>query len=346
MLHDQGYKSLFSHPLAVEHLMRGFIVDSEPFGAGPDWLRDLDYSSLERMPTEQIDHMLHSHINDMVWRVPIPGGEDWLHLLIMLEFQSDVDRLMALRIRSYTVLLYEHLCRERELTDRLPPVLPVVLYNGGARWTAAASVRGLVFGEDAALSVEGLLAGEGYMLVDVGAHAGTELPADNVVSLIISTELMRTQEEPPRLLAEAFELLRSPARRELKRVFVTWFSLLAQQAGLADGSVLGDLAKGGIEEMEQLERRGDLRTALRERFEAFRAADRAEGVKEGIERGIERERALLCEQAGIRFGAATSERLAARLAGIDSQDRLLGVARLLLECDSGDEFLLAVERLA
>ena len=54
---------------------------------------------------------------------------------------------MALRIHTYTGLLYQELVRNEApgVADRrLPPVLPVVLYNGAGPWTAARRMSGLV----------------------------------------------------------------------------------------------------------------------------------------------------------------------------------------------------------
>ncbi len=66
---------------------------------------------------------------------------------MLIEFQSGVDRYMALRILVYVGLLYQDLLRRGEtLADgRLPPVLPIVLYNGSARWSAADDVGDLIF---------------------------------------------------------------------------------------------------------------------------------------------------------------------------------------------------------
>ena len=114
--------------------------------------------------------------NDMVWRVHLRerGGDDtgalagrsgptgfttraataaepeacgpWLYLVVMLEFQSTVDYLMPLRIRNYVDGFHMEQWRGRRFraTDRLAPVLPIVLYIGKPRWTAAARVIDLV----------------------------------------------------------------------------------------------------------------------------------------------------------------------------------------------------------
>ena len=77
--HDEIYKSIFSHRVSVEHLLRflaGMIED------GPEWLGAFDPETLEPVPTERIDETLHRHLSDLVWRVRLRGSgeEDWAYL--------------------------------------------------------------------------------------------------------------------------------------------------------------------------------------------------------------------------------------------------------------------------
>ncbi|HEY2294642.1 MAG TPA: hypothetical protein VGM86_28405 [Thermoanaerobaculia bacterium] len=44
--HDSGYRLLFSHPEMVEDLIRGFVHE--------DWVRDLDFSTLEQIPDSYV----------------------------------------------------------------------------------------------------------------------------------------------------------------------------------------------------------------------------------------------------------------------------------------------------
>ena len=94
-----------------------------------------------------------SFANDLVWRVPFrhrsedDGESAWLHLVLMIEVQGgDVDHLMALRIRDYVDNHHMELWRGRRFGagDRLAPVLPIVIYTGATRWTAARRVIDLV----------------------------------------------------------------------------------------------------------------------------------------------------------------------------------------------------------
>ena len=106
MRHDQSYKAMFSHALPVRDLLRDFV--SELLDGGREWVERLDFATLEPLPTEHIDPTLRGRSNDAVWRLRFrdAGGErDWLHVLVMIEFQSRIDWFMALRVQGYAVRL-------------------------------------------------------------------------------------------------------------------------------------------------------------------------------------------------------------------------------------------------
>ena len=117
---DAAYKRLFSRPRMVRDLLLGF--------AARDWSGALDLASLMPLPASYVSRNLRQRHGDLVWRVRF-GGERWLYLVLLLEFQSGVDRAMAVRMLTYSGLLYQRLVAEGVLRERgaLPPVLPVVI---------------------------------------------------------------------------------------------------------------------------------------------------------------------------------------------------------------------------
>ena len=56
------------------------------------------------------------------------------------------------------------------------------------------------------------------------------------------------------------------------------------------------------------------------------------------------ERALLCSQASRRFGAATGAELAIFLARIEDGTELARIGTLIIDCDSGPDFLARARR--
>ena len=122
----------------VEDLLTGFVRE--------EWVDQLDFTTLKRVNNSYVSDDLRGRADDIVWKVR--WGKDWLYVYILLEFQSTVDHWMAVRIMTYVGLLYQDLIKENQLTPGkfLPPVLPIVLYNGDSRWKAATNIDQLICG--------------------------------------------------------------------------------------------------------------------------------------------------------------------------------------------------------
>ena len=100
---------------------------------------------------------------------------------------------MAARILEYTALLYQRLVAQGVLREHgaLPPVLPVVLYNGRRRWTATVEMTNLLAeGSDVLTPYQ---PSQRYYVLDVARVADADLPAGNLVSALIGLE--RTRDE-------------------------------------------------------------------------------------------------------------------------------------------------------
>jgi predicted transposase/invertase (TIGR01784 family) len=125
--YDQSYRLLFSQPRMVEELVRGF--------AGEPWIEQLDFSTLERVNASYVSDTLKEREGDVVWRLRHHDGSP-VYVYFLIEFQSEVQRFMAVRLLAYVALLYQDLLARKELTPsgELPLVLPIVLYNGEDRW--------------------------------------------------------------------------------------------------------------------------------------------------------------------------------------------------------------------
>ncbi len=190
--HDSSYKYLFSAPEMVRDLIMGFVPD--------EWLHSLDYATLERVDGSYITEDFKSRADDIVWRIKV-GGE-WAYLYLLIEFQSTVDKYMALRMMVYQGLLYQDLIKQGlVLSDgRLPPVLPIVLYNGSQRWTAVRDVFDLI--PPVPGLVEQFKPRAKYLLVDENDYPDSELtPLKNLVAAIFRFEHPVSSEKIEELIA-------------------------------------------------------------------------------------------------------------------------------------------------
>lgn len=284
--HDTGYKALFSHPEMVADLIRGFV--REP------WVRELDFSSLERVPASLVTPGLRRRDSDILWRVR--WGGQWLYVYLLLEFQSKVDSFMALRLMVYVGLLYQHLLQERQLTDsgKLPPVLPLVLYNGHAPWGAALDVAELV--EEIPGGLERYRPRLRYCLLDEGRIASAELESlRNLAAALFRLERSRGPEEIERVLVALIEWLHEPELAELRRAFTTWLREVLLPSRV-EGAQIPRMA-----ELEaELE---EVKTMLAERVKEWTREWREQGREEERTTG----RAALIRQLEKRFGPLPQE---------------------------------------
>ena len=133
---DGNYKHLFSCPEVVRDLLKGFVPGK--------WLNDVDFSSLVHVNSSYVSESGRQRHDDVVWRINI-GGE-WLWVYIILEFQSgQPDQWMPLRVFEYVGQLALQITREKKKKELpaggfIPPIIPIVIYNGLQDWNVATDV--------------------------------------------------------------------------------------------------------------------------------------------------------------------------------------------------------------
>ena len=321
-VHDENYKRLFAFPRMVEDLLR-VVVTSE-------WIEAADFSTLRKLSAEFVSDELRRRHGDTVWRLRL--GDGWLHVLVLLEFQSRNDPEMALRILEYTVLLYRELSRNEDLgRDGLrPPVLPVVLYNGVAPWTAPREARELISPAGPFLSA--YQPSQRYLVLDERHVEEDDLPSRNLMTSVVGLEQSRSASDLVRVARVLHERLQGPRDGELRRAFGDWIRTMMER-------LKPEEEEGMPREQEWEEEEG---MTLVERVAQWPKEWLAQGREEGREEGLEHERALLCRQAASRFGADTSRLLSAALARVADPDRLADIGEWLVRCETGEEFLARV----
>jgi hypothetical protein len=303
--HDHGYKLLFSNPRTVEDLLRGFVHE--------DWVSRLEFGTLERVNGSFIHDDLKGRQNDVVWRMRWRGeGEDgWFYLYVLLEFQSTPDHFMAVRLLVYVGLLLQELIRGERLRpgERLPPILPIVLYNGKRPWRAPLDLASLFTPVPPGL--ERRLPRLDYLLVDENRLTRKEKEQSrNLVAALFRLETC-APEDLPRLTRDLSSLLPPGVEPELRRAFTAWLlSMLHQTFRGATIPVVEDL-----EEVPMLEE-----TLIEWRDEAQRTGSRLTLLR-------------LMER---RFGRLP-KRVRTQVEGISSQRELNRLTDKILEAKSLQE---------
>ncbi len=326
--HDETYKLIFSQRAAVEELIRNFL--------GKGLANELDFDTLEPLPTNRISGGLVQRQMDLLCKVRFRDG--WLYLLILLEFQSENDPFMALRILTYTCLTYEELIRRGEVRpgNKLPPLLPVAVYNGRPRWRAATDVAELI--ASVTEPPAQYLPSFRYLLLDLQRIGEQDPKSRDLVTSLGIMEREPTPENLRRVMRGLIRRFQGSEFAELHKALRSWVAGAAEAWQIPEA----DLARmmSFTEDEEMYERAKELRDQV------HRDGVR-QGLEQGLERGLEqgriRERALLVRRFATRkFGAETAERLTRILEDRADADRLDEVVDAIIDCDSGAELFARV----
>jgi len=314
--HDASYKRFFSRQRTVADTLRATTHDLA---------ERLDFSTLERLPASFVTERLGQRHADMLWRIRTPEN-GWLYLLVLLEFQSTIDRRMALRMMDYTVRILRALDKE-DLGPggEHPPILPVVVYNGERRWTAPTDVRDLF--AHVPRELLGYLPRHRYLLIEVRTLDPSRLPADNVLSVIARFEQTSSTEQVEELASSLAAWLEQVGDPKLVEGFGAWVDLvLAQRFATAGREIELRLRKDEEAKMTTLVERA--RKWGQERDQRW------------LERGrLEGERDLVLRMVTRRFGPGAADDLAPVLEGVSNPDRIAAIAARVFECETAEELV-------
>ena len=352
---DPANKRLFSHQRMVADLIRLL----------GDWVDDLDLDRVERLPAEHVTRDLRKRLADMPWWVPFknppPGSAEGepraagsgarpagAGVLFHMEFQSSPNAHMAERLLEYVALLRRDL-RHSGWTSaaggRVVADVPLVVYNGRAKWSAPLRLDGRAW---APLILHDLQPRMAYWLVDAKDFAGDDAADGNLARAVLALDAA-SADGLEAALERAATLLSAVDDQELWLSFVAWCggvldpSLADRVLTLADNKEATMLAET-LRERDELKIDEGRREGRQEGRREGRQEGRREGRQEGRQETLEEERALLCSQASRRFGAAIGTELADVLANVEDGTELARIGTLIIDCSTGPDFLARARR--
>lgn len=264
--YDHSYRQLFSHPELIRDLLEGFVHEK--------WIKDLDLDTLEKVNGTYISDDLRRREDDIIWRVKLGGG--WIYVYLLIEFQSTVDRYMAVRLLTYVGLLYQDLIKNRQLLARgmLPPVLPLVLYNGSHPWNAALCMKELIQPVSGELSF--YRPDFRYLLLEERGYQEEKLPAHNLVSAIFRLEKSQYPEDVHAVVTSLIDWLKLPDQLSLRRAFTVWIRRVLLPVRLPG------------QELPEVNNLMEVQTMLAERVKEWTREWKEEGLQQGMQQGMQK----------------------------------------------------------
>ena len=341
---DRVYKQFYSFAEVVEEVVVEIVGES----VGGDWADELDFNTLEPMPTEFVDAERETvRLVDMAWRVRFRDRPLWLVLLF--EFQSKADKRMATRALLETALCYQSLAEGRGAgaEGEASAVLFVVVKSFEGRWkgplSKASELEELVPEE-----LRPFMYGQRVVLLDEEAEAAKGASFDLRKAGCLRAGLALRFEEDPERVAQALAVLARLATPALRDAYAAWIRVQmidwkGSEETIGQLDTLKEATKVYTNHISKVAQAAEARgEAQGQRLGEARGEARgrklgeARGQRLGEARGLRRAHV---ETAKWKFGADAAERLADVLADVTDCSRLERLGRLLAECETGDELI-------
>jgi predicted transposase/invertase (TIGR01784 family) len=187
--HDEGYKYILSNAVNFLHFLKKYF-------AAP-WMTDISVDDIEPVNKSYITKEYRRVDSDLIYK--LKRGNADIYFYVLLELQSKVDYTMVFRLLRYMVELLNDIFQNtdknvRERKDfRLPAIVPIVLYDGNRRWTAAKSFK--EYTKDYEIFGDNIINFE-YLLLDLNRTADSEiLPVSKLLDAAFSLAKMRFEKK-------------------------------------------------------------------------------------------------------------------------------------------------------
>ncbi len=281
--HDHLFKETFSH---VEDAV-GFFQNYLPADIGDR----LDWKTIKLEPGKYTDETLRGTESDLLYMVQIDNTPTLLYCLF--EHQSKPDAWMTLRLLRYILNIWDQYRKQHPKAKKLPPVLPLVLFQGGATWTADLSLSGLIDIPDGLSAYQPEFR---HLLVDLNHINAEELKGTLIVRaslLALKASREGILHELPRLFQLLAEMTRQDSSLSMIRTLLQYICVVDNDSDLTEY----------IKQVEAIQQ-PKLQEEAMTIAEQLITKGRQQGMQQGVQQGMQQEAAkTLLKILNKRFGS-------------------------------------------
>ncbi len=234
--YDEIFKELFKDKVILHDFLINFI--------GKKWVYEIDFDSIEPYPTEFISRSFKKRFSDLIYRVKIKNIETYI--IILIEFQSKDNIYMPLRLLTYICLFLEDLIKRRKKSKQnissaggyLPPILPVVFYNGEKPWRYATNTSSLFFSlPETFTNIEKYIPNFEFLLIDTANISDTELTSkeQSILANMFCAERYGNIQKSLEYFGKAIKYIKT--NDHLLSIATTWFIMLMEDKGYSEAEI-------------------------------------------------------------------------------------------------------------
>ncbi len=256
--HDRFFREAFTR----KDVAQGFFREYLP----PTLVRRLNLDTLSISKDSFIEKALREHFSDLLYTVHYRDRP--LYIYLLLEHKSHPWRWVGLQLLGYLLRIWELYRKQNPKANKLPPILPLVLYHGKKRWRIAPNFQALIEGLDDELRP--YVPEFRYQLHDLSSWDSQTIQGEVLTRLVLLAMKHVFDPEPKARLREILRLIREVLQQEtaleLLEVILRYYVQYTQRLDEDDVKEILKVTAAGEELMqtfidryiEEGERRGRL----------------------------------------------------------------------------------------
>ncbi|MBF0474933.1 MAG: Rpn family recombination-promoting nuclease/putative transposase [Deltaproteobacteria bacterium] len=290
--HDKFFKKMFSG----KDLAKDFFSNYLPGYI----LGQIDLTTLEATTDSFVDDQLKEHFSDLVYRVNMKRSQE-AYVCILLEHKSHQDNRVSLQLLRYMTHMWTRIVSEKQASEYLPVIIPLVFYHGTTTWEGSTKFSSLF---DATAELKEHIPNFKYILVDLSALADEKIKGDVKTRM---TLLLQKHIGDPELVAKLadvatlyHQLSAGPNQLEILKA-VAQYLIFTDKLTKEEMKVFLDQATSGKGE--------DIMPTVAEQFiEEGIQKGILQGIEQGIQKGaVGKAREAIIDGIEIRFGQVPNE---------------------------------------
>jgi predicted transposase/invertase (TIGR01784 family) len=321
------FHKVFRNPDNTKYFLQQYL--------SPDIQRSVDLDSLRLENVSYVDDNLRKHFADLVFSLMLKGEEfPSARVYLLFEHKSAPAPLVGMQILRYMALQWKELYDQQLIVGKLPPILPIVIYQGQDNWKPRISFHELV--EMPSDSFKAYIPDFAFAFFSVRGLDAQKVQENVIirfyVEMIKSLDSPQIKEMLPRLVQGFVQALGSHTATEYIEIF---FKSLTKASGVLVHEdfqkALSYLPEGGEKIMDTL-------------ADQWMEQGKNEGRTEGIVLGkLENSREMLLEAISEKFGTISAD-LVRRINSVESHETLMMLFKQTFRMDSLEKFKEQVHR--
>jgi predicted transposase/invertase (TIGR01784 family) len=270
--HDKFFKETFSNVEVARDFIKNYLPENI--------LKIIDLETLELQKDSFINEELQEVFSDMLFQVAINKQEGYVYFLF--EHKSYPSKGVAFQLLNYMVRIWEQKIK-KELDQKIPVVIPLVVYHGKDQWKIKTSLGEMIRGyEELPEDVRRFIPNYQYLLYDLSTFSDQEIKGEARLRILLSVFRDIFKNNSDELLKVVYNATLALDELEDQETGIEYFETFMRYVFNAGPQLTKDELEKMIHQIDVNYPKGSEMTMT------LAEVLRKEGYEDGIEQGIEK----------------------------------------------------------